>query len=227
MNANLTRKLLTGVLLATVWGLPARSDGAAEAPEEQPAPAGRQPAEADTDGPAASDERTSPAKEPPAPDRAKLEQKFARTMSGATLVGFFTVTGNDKPPAEEKYTITKVTKLKGDYWLFATRIQFGGKDVTVPLMIPVKWAGDTPVIAVTDLGVPGLGTYTARVLVYDDQYAGTWAGHDHGGHLWGRIERADAKEAKDGAAGEGAQESPPEPAAPAGESSDEGAGESR
>jgi hypothetical protein len=60
----------------------------------------------------------------------------------------------------------------------------------VPLVIPVKWAGDTPVISVTDLSIPGAGTYTARVMIYRDQYAGTWSGVDCGGHLWGRIERA-------------------------------------
>jgi outer membrane protein assembly factor BamB len=30
------------------------------------------------------------------------------------------------------------------------------------------------------------------VLVYGDQYAGTWSGGNHGGHVFGRIERADA-----------------------------------
>ena len=33
-------------------------------------------------------------------------------------------------------------------------------------------------------------SYTARVLIYGKQYAGTWSGKDHGGHLFGRIERA-------------------------------------
>jgi hypothetical protein len=126
------------------------------------------------------------------PDQAQLDKWFAETMSGATLVGHFTVDGRGSgEPKEERYTIQKVTKQQGDYWLFLARIQFGGRDVTIPMRIPVKWAGDTAVISVTDLGFPGLGTYTARVLIYGDQYAGTWSGKDHGGHLWGRIERAD------------------------------------
>lgn len=145
------------------------------------------------------------------PDRAKLEEQFEKTMSGATLVGHFTVErpgqngGKAGEPKEERYTLTKVSKAQGDKWLFMARIQFGGKDVNVPLMIPVKWAGDTPVISVTDMGIPGLGTYTARVMVYGDHYAGTWSGGDHGGHLWGRIEpAADATRAgdKDAAAGD-------------------------
>ena len=76
--------------------------------------------------------------------------------------------------------------------MLATRIQFGGKDVTVPLVVPIKWAGDTPVISVTDLSVPGVGTYTVRVVVYRDHYAGTWSGTGHGGVLWGTVSKGTA-----------------------------------
>jgi hypothetical protein len=44
------------------------------------------------------------------------------------------------------------------------------------------------------LSIPGLGTYTARVLIYRGQYAGTWSGGDHGGELWGRIEKSAGSE---------------------------------
>jgi hypothetical protein len=125
----------------------------------------------------------------PAPDTTQLEQKFSKTMTNAVLVGRWTLDGDDMPPKTERYTISSVTKLHGDLWLFNSRIQFGSKDVTVPLIIPVKWAGDTPVISVTDMGIPGIGAYTARVLIYDDRYVGTWSGSPtHGGTLFGRIE---------------------------------------
>ena len=130
---------------------------------------------------------------PPAPpDGTALEQKFITTMTNAVFVGRWTVDGDDKPPKTERYTIISVKKIAGDLWLFNARIQFGGKDVTVPLPIPVKWAGDTPVISVTDMGIPGIGTYTARVLIYEDRYAGTWNGATHGGSLFGRIEHPPA-----------------------------------
>ncbi len=130
--------------------------------------------------------------------QADLEREFAEMLSGSTLVGKFTETHADQPqarpepakPKEDRYTLTKVTKLYGDNWLFVARIQFGDKDVSVPILLPVKWAGDTPVITVTDAKIPGLGTYTARVMFYRDEYAGTWSGGNHGGHLWGKIERA-------------------------------------
>lgn len=131
-----------------------------------------------------------PAEAPAQVEMNDLEKKFEKTMSGATLVGRFTVEGQaegDKPPAEERYVISKVTKIGEDRWMFIARI--GEAKLPVPLPLPVKWAGDTPVISVTKVSVPGMGTYTARVLIYDDHYAGTWDAGDHGGHLWGRIER--------------------------------------
>jgi hypothetical protein len=89
-----------------------------------------------------------------------------------------------------------VAKLKGDLWRFDTRIVYGDHDVTLPLPLTVKWAGDTPVITLTDTGIPGLGTYTARVLIYRGQYAGTWSAGDHGGQLYGRIEKDKKPEKK-------------------------------
>jgi len=136
-----------------------------------------------------------PTNSKPAPSQDDLEKQFAETMSGATLVGNFTIVGvnDDKPLREERYTLGKVMKLKNDLWSIEARIQYGDHDVKLPLALPVKWAGDTPVISVTDVTFPGLGTYSARVLVYRGWYAGTWHGGNHGGHLFGRI----VKEADD------------------------------
>jgi hypothetical protein len=138
-----------------------------------------------------------PEKDPakPKPTQAELEKQFGETLSGASLVGHFTATGKeeDKPLTEERYTLTKVSKLQGDMWLFQTRIQYNKHDVNLPLPLEVKWAGDTPIITLTDLAIPGFGTFTARVIIYRGQYAGTWSGGDHGGHLFGKI----VKEADD------------------------------
>ena len=47
-------------------------------------------------------------------------------------------------------------------------------------------------VSMTDLGLPGLGTYTARVAFYRDSYAGIWGGGGkHGGNMFGRIVRSD------------------------------------
>jgi hypothetical protein len=136
------------------------------------------------------------APKPPAttqPSQGDLEAAFTARLSNAVMAGSYTL-GNGAPK-KDRYTIVSVRKLKDDNWLFQARVQFGEKDVTIPMIIPVKWAGDTPVISVTDLGFPGLGSYTARVMIYGDQYAGTWQDNNnkaHSGQLWGKIERAPA-----------------------------------
>jgi hypothetical protein len=117
------------------------------------------------------------------------DQQFEQMMSQVTLIGRSTSWKREGLSGEERYTIDKVSKLAGDTWLFQTRIRYGNRDVPVPIPITIRWAGDTPVITLTDMTIPGLGTYTARVLLYRDQYAGTWSGENVGGQLFGRIER--------------------------------------
>jgi hypothetical protein len=53
--------------------------------------------------------------------------------------------------------------------------------------VKIKWAGDTAVLGVDKLPVPGGGVYTARVLFYDNIYSGTWSGGNYGGLLRGVI----------------------------------------
>lgn len=123
------------------------------------------------------------------PDREALERRFEEMLSGSTLVGYFTTTGEEQeePLSPDKYTIEKVTKLNTGYWRFDARIQYQGRDQLFRMPVPVEWAGDTPVVTLTNVLVPGLGTFTARVLFYDGHYAGTWSGGDHGGHMFGQV----------------------------------------
>jgi hypothetical protein len=136
-------------------------------------------------------------------DQAELEKKFADSLSGVVFSGNYSVTTNgvEKPAQMEKYTIQRVSKVQDrvDYWLFAARIQYGKNDLTVPLTLQVKWAGDTPVITLTDLTIPGLGTFTSRVMIYSDRYAGTWQHGKTGGHLWGKIVKIDKPEGTEAA----------------------------
>jgi hypothetical protein len=138
--------------------------------------------------PAATAEKT-----PTLPAKEELEKKFQETLSGATLTGHFTSGKGDAASArEEKYGIESVTKLPGsDVWLFKARIQYGNHDATLPLPLRVVWAGDTPVITLDKFPVPGFGAFTARVMIYDGKYAGTWNGGDHGGLLFGKITKED------------------------------------
>lgn len=134
--------------------------------------------------------------------QGKLETALAKNLSGATLEGSYTRTGaggDASKLAREKYTLGEVKKVSGDIWQIPARIQYGDKDVTIPIMLPIKWAGDTPIVTVDDLALPGFGAVSARVMFYDDHYAGYWKHGDHGGHLFGVIHsaknaKADAKE---------------------------------
>jgi hypothetical protein len=133
-----------------------------------------------------------PASDSSAPiNKGELFKKFQETLSGAKLVGHFTILGRelgDLP--QEEYTIESVQKMpSGDYWLFRARIQYMDKDVTLPLPLEVMWAGETPVISLTDLTIPVLGTFSARVVIHNDKYAGTWTHDKVGGHMFGTIEK--------------------------------------
>jgi len=127
----------------------------------------------------------------------ELEKKFEKQMAGATLVGHFTVDGmknDDKPPRVERYEIASAKKIDGNQWLLTARIKYGKHDISVPMPLNVFWAGDTPVISLTDLSIPGLGSgFTSRVMFFEGRYAGTWQHGKVGGHLWGKIEYAEKK----------------------------------
>jgi hypothetical protein len=133
---------------------------------------------------------------PPAADAGKpkfnteeLEAKFKATLTKATFSGRWCGIKDGKltPEKEDKYTIVGVTKLGGETWIINARIQYGEKDFVAPIPVQVKWAGDTPVITLDNVGIPGGNSYSARVLIYNKTYAGTWSGGDHAGLLNGVI----------------------------------------
>ena len=121
-----------------------------------------------------------------------LERQFADRMTNVALVGRFTVTGReDQPASPDRYDISSVEKVGVDRWRFNAHMVHGSVNVTLPIVVTMVWAEDTPMITLTDATLPGLGTFTARVFFYGDRYAGTWQ-HGKvgvGGHMFGRIEK--------------------------------------
>jgi hypothetical protein len=115
------------------------------------------------------------------------EQKFSQLLSGAELEGRYTTWDQLDTLKKDTYTVSKVSKIGGDMWLFKVRIRYADHDATVPLPLHVKWAGDTPVITLDKFPVPGFGTFSARVLFHGRYYAGTWDAGDHGGHMYGTV----------------------------------------
>ena len=122
----------------------------------------------------------------PAPEMTAAEKQFQESMADVTLVGYFTQ-GDKAELKEDRYVVERISKVGDDLWKFEARIQYNKKDMKIAMPLPVKWAGDTPVISLTKFTVPGMGSYTARVVIYDGAYAGTWGDAQHGGKLFGKI----------------------------------------
>ena len=118
-----------------------------------------------------------------------LERAFAERMQNVALVGQFTIEGRESAGGRpERYEIERVTKVGDSDWRFDARITYADIDVTLPVTVPIVWAGDTPMITITDFSIPTLGTFTVRLIFYDDRYAGSWQHGEFGGLMYGVIE---------------------------------------
>jgi hypothetical protein len=120
-----------------------------------------------------------------------LERQFTERMRDVSLVGSFTLAGREDPtPRSERYDIYSVEKVGEDLWRFnASMSCCGVNGAKLPIVVPMRWIGDTPMIMMTDTSLPGLGTFTVRVFFYGDRYSGTWQHGQIGGHMSGRIEK--------------------------------------
>lgn len=158
----------------------------------------------------------------PADDHASLEARFKKVLEGAVLKGTWQVTNAvglaGKAPLSEprpdRYTISGARKLTGDHWVITARIEYGEKDVKVPVPVRVVWAGDTPIITLDKISIPLIGAYSARVMIYDHFYCGAWFGKEYGGILSGQIIRQeDEKQLEAASKAERQAETEPEPTA--------------
>jgi len=127
--------------------------------------------------------------------QAEMEKKFKEMLTGVVFRGTFQMTRAEglkgkaplSPPRTERYTIKSVSKGLDDNWVITARIQYMDKDGTLPIPVRVVWAGDTPIITLDKFNVLGFGRYSARVMIYNGFYAGTWFGTNYGGILSGQI----------------------------------------
>ena len=132
-----------------------------------------------------------------AASRAEAERQFSEALTGATLKGTWQMTGKGgltgdgglTAPQEDSYTITSATKLAGDFWVISARIRYGEVDVTLPVPVRVVWADDTPIITLDNLNLPGVGRYSARVVIFGGFYCGIWfcGEKNYGGVMSGRV----------------------------------------
>ena len=132
------------------------------------------------------------------PTKAELEKTFKDMLTDVVLRGTWQMTGAEglkgkaplTEPRPERYTIKSVSKGLDDNWVITARVEYANRDATLPISVRVVWSGDTPIITLDKLTMPGLGTYSARVMIYDGFYAGTWFGSNYGGVLSGQIIKA-------------------------------------
>lgn len=130
------------------------------------------------------DNESQPAPEASAPDEVP---KQYGDVTSEELEGSVRMDGFD-----DLYEISSVTKLDGNRWRFNVRMQYMNVDVTLPVVVPIEWAGDTPMVSITDFEIPGLGNeFGARVVFYDERYAGTWDHGEYGGLMYGSIVKLD------------------------------------
>jgi hypothetical protein len=119
-----------------------------------------------------------------------VERQFTERMRDVALVGSFTIAGREsREPRADRYDITSVEKVGDNLWRFNASMNCCGVNGAIPIVVPMRFNGDTPMIMMTDTSLPGVGTFTVRVFFYGDRYSGTWQHGAVGGHMSGRIEK--------------------------------------
>jgi hypothetical protein len=136
----------------------------------------------------AEDAKTSTATAESSPN-PEQEAKLTTTLTNATLKGRWAALkdGQLGPEKEDAYQIVSVKKTEGDKWVVNARLQYGGQSVDLPIPAVVKWSGDTPVMLFDNVNLGGPRSYSARLMISGNTYAGSWSGGDHGGMLYGVI----------------------------------------
>jgi hypothetical protein len=179
---------LPAPLAAIIFAILLVATIAAQPPQDSSSTSPEAPQPSQTRPPEAPPVPTEPGpKSEPTP--AQRDEDFKKRFANVRMSGHFTLDGqeNDRFQKEE-YVVTGATKLgNGDLWAITARIKFNDVDVAVPVPVQVKWAGDTPVIVLDKVNIPGLGTFSARVLLDEGRYAGTWTHDEKGGHMFGTI----------------------------------------
>ena len=117
------------------------------------------------------------------------EAKFTTALTNATLKGRWAPIKDGQLGAEkdDSYQIVSVKKMEGSNWVVSARLQYGGQSLDLPIPAVVKWSGDTPVMIFDNINIAGYRSYSARLMVHENSYAGAWSGGDHGGMLYGLI----------------------------------------
>lgn len=177
-----TAQLLTAFILAI--GLNQFHLALAQTPADSPKNV--KPAES---SPKAEDAaKSTPAPQKPLP--ADPEERFKVLFTKASLSGRWAPLRDGALGEErggDKYNIISAVKGEGDNWIVSAKMKYGDQEFVIPIPVKMKFVGDTAILTVDNLAIPGGGTYTARLLIYERTYSGTWKGQRGGGMLYGTI----------------------------------------
>src|SRR6266849_861383 len=92
------------------------------------------------------------------------ERQFTERMRDVSLVGSFTVTGReDRAPRQDRYDISSVEKVGDNLWRFNAGMTCCGVNGAIPVVVPMRWNGDTPMIMMTDTSLPGVDRKSTRL----------------------------------------------------------------
>lgn len=123
----------------------------------------------------------------------EAERLFIERMRDVSLIGSYTEREREAGPSTpERYDISSVEKVGPDLWRFHATLTCCGFNGALPVVVPLRWTGDTPMIMMTDTSLPGLGTFSVRLFFYADCYSGTWQHGVRSGFMSGRIQKRGA-----------------------------------
>lgn len=129
---------------------------------------------------------------------ADVEAKFIAMLKKATLKGSWAPVQQGRQGAEkggDSYRIARAEKTADGKWSIVSLFTVNGQQVEFPIPASVKFAGDTAVLILDNVRAgPGKANWSARVMFFDDVYAGRWwesANREHGGTISGTITRGE------------------------------------
>jgi hypothetical protein len=167
--------LLTCLAICCVAGRPAATQ------RDQPKPAADKPQAASN---------TVAVADPDASLPTDPEERFKALLTNASLSGRWAPLKDGELGEEkggDKYTVVSATKLAGERWIISARMKYRSHEFVLPIPVRVHFAGDTAILSVDTLTIPGGGSYSARVMFHERTYSGVWTGGRDGGMIYGTI----------------------------------------
>ena len=113
-------------------------------------------------------------------------ESISRLLNGSTLEGEL-VSGNglDMPI---RMNVRRLEHGPGTHdWVWDAEIERDGECHAARIQTAIRWAGSTPVVAIPQRSVHGLGDVSGRFLIHNGQFAGTLLINDRKVACFGRV----------------------------------------